>query len=381
VIGAGTMGGGIAMNFLNAGMPVTLVETSQAALDRGLAVIRRNYENSARKGRITAEDVERRMALIAPTLDLAALADADLVIEAVFEEMAIKQDLFARLDEIARPGAILASNTSYLDLDAIAAATSRPQDVAGLHFFSPANVMRLVEIVRGAATRPEIVASLLALAPAIGKVPVVSRVCFGFIANRVMSVRRTMAEQLVLEGSEPQDIDRALRHYGFAMGQFEVMDLVGLDVLGRGNTDRTLRGDMVAIGRLGQKQGGGFYDYDADRKPTPSPVAAQVIADFAAFRGVTRTGALAPDEIIARLLYPVVNECARVVEEGIAVRASDVDVACRLGYNWPAATGGPMFWADSVGLGRIVTALETMGEEPCALLRRTAAAGERLVDA
>lgn len=381
VIGAGTMGGGIAMNFLNAGLPVTLVETSQEALDRGLATIRRNYENSAKKGRLTAGEVEARMALITPGLNLEALASADLVIEAVFEDLAIKQDLFARLDRIARPGAILASNTSYLDLDAIAAATSRPQDVAGLHFFSPANVMRLVEIVRGAVTRPEVLATLLDLAPRIGKVPVVSRVCHGFIANRVMSVRRARAEQLVLEGPSPAEIDTALRDYGFAMGQFQVMDLVGLDVLGRTSTERTLRGDLVALGRLGQKQGGGFYDYDEERRPTPSPVAAEVIAAFAADHGVARTGPLSPEQIVARLLYPVVNECARVVEEGISLRASDVDVACVLGYNWPAATGGPLHWADSIGLAKVVEELVAMGEEPAELLRRTAAAGERLTPA
>jgi len=377
VIGAGTMGGGIAMNFLNAGLPVTLVETSQAALDRGLATIRRNYENSARKGRLPTDEVETRMALISPGLDLQALATVDLVIEAVFEDLGIKKELFGKLDTIARPGAILASNTSYLDLDAIAAATSRPHDVAGLHFFSPANVMRLLEIVRGKATRPEVLATLIDLAPRIGKVPVVSRVCHGFIANRVMSVRRTHAERLVLEGPSPAEIDAALRDYGFAMGQFQVMDLVGLDVLGRGSTERTLRGDLVALGRLGQKQGGGFYDYDDQRRATPSPVAEQVISRFAADTGVVRSGPMPPERIVARLLYPVVNECARVVEEGVAVRASDVDVACVLGYNWPASTGGPLHWADSIGLGNVVEALVAMGEEPADLLRR-AAAGERL---
>lgn len=375
VIGAGTMGGGIAMNFLNAGIPVTLVEMSQAALDRGIGVIRRNYENTAAKGRMTAEQVEQRMGLITPALDMAALKDADLVIEAVFEEMGVKKDVFGRLDAVAKPGAILASNTSYLDIDEIAAATSRPASVIGLHFFSPANVMRLLEIVRGAKTSNEVLATALQLAKTIGKVPVVSRVGHGFIANRVMSPRSQQAMQLVLEGPTPQDIDKAIFDYGFAMGPFAMGDLVGLDVIGRGDNERTLRGDLVKLGRLGQKSGGGFYDYDEKRTASPSPVAAQVIADFAAFKGVANKGALSSDEIVARLLYPVVNEGAKVLAEGIAIRASDIDVACILGYNWPVYTGGPMFWADTVGLQKVVDGLKEMGMEPAPLLVEKAAAG------
>jgi len=381
VIGAGTMGGGIAMNFLNAGLPVTLVETSQEALDRGLATIRRNYENSAKKGRLTMDEVEARMALISPGLDLQALAPVDLVIEAVFENIDIKKELFGKLDKIVRQGAILASNTSYLDLDAIAESTSRPQDVAGLHFFSPANVMKLLEVVRGKATRPDITATLLDLAPRIGKVPVLSRAALGFIANRVMAVRGTHAQKVVLEGPTPVEIDTALRDYGFAMGQFQVMDLVGLDVLGRSSSKRTMSSDLVALGRLGQKQGGGFYDYDEQRRPTPSPIAEQVIARFAEDEDVVRTGPMTSEQIIARLLYPIVNEAARVLEEGTAVRASDIDVACVLGYNWPAATGGPLHWADSIGIQKVVDGLVAMGEEPAELLRRAAASGERLTPA
>ena len=375
VIGAGTMGGGITMNFLNAGIPVTLVEREQAALDRGVGVIRKNYENTAAKGRMTAEQVEQRMALLTPALELDALAEVDLVIEAVFEDMGIKQDVFARLDAIAKPGAILASNTSFLDLDEIASATSRPDSVVGLHFFSPANVMRLLEIVRGAKTSDAVLATALKVARTIAKVPVVSRVGPGFIANRVMSPRSRQAMELVLEGPTPQDIDQAIYGYGFAMGPFAMGDLVGLDVIGRGSNERTLNGDLVKLGRLGQKQGGGFYDYDDKRVASPSPVAAQVIADFAAFKGVENKGPKSAEAIVARLLYPVVNEGAKVLEEGVAIRASDIDVACILGYNWPVYTGGPMFWADTVGLPKVVEGLRAMGIEPAKLLVEKAASG------
>ena len=381
VIGAGTMGGGIAMNFLNAGIPVTLVEMSQAALDRGIGVIRRNYENSAAKGRMSAEQVEQRMGLITPALDMAALKDADLVIEAVFEEMGIKKDVFARLDAVAKPGAILATNTSYLDVDEIAGMTSRPESVIGLHFFSPANVMRLLEIVRGAKTSNAVLATALQLAKVIAKVPVVSRVGHGFIANRVMTTRSQQAMQLVLEGPTPQDIDKAIYAYGFAMGPFAMGDLVGLDVTGRGSNERTLRGDLVKLGRLGQKSGGGFYDYDEKRNPSPSPVAAKVIADFANDAGAVNKGPLSAEDIVARLLYPVVNEGAKVLAEGIAIRASDIDVACILGYNWPVYTGGPMFWADTVGLQKVVDGLKAMGIEPAPLLVEKAAAGTKFTGA
>lgn len=378
VIGAGTMGGGIAMNFLNTGVPVTIVEREQAALDRGVEVIRKNYEGSAAKGRMTAEQVEQRMALLTPSLDLEALSQADLIIEAVFEDMGIKQDVFGRLDQIARPGAILATNTSFLDVDEIASATARPESVVGLHFFSPANVMRLLEIVRGAKTSNAVLATSLKIAKTIAKVPVVSRVGPGFIANRVMSPRSRQAMELVLEGPSPQEIDKAVFDYGFAMGPFAMGDLVGLDVIGRGSNERTLQGDLVKLGRLGQKSGGGFYDYDERRTATPSPVAAKVIADFAASKGIEQKGPLAADAIIARLLYPVVNEGAKVLEEGIAIRASDIDVACILGYNWPVYTGGPMFWADTIGLDKIVSGLRAMGIEPAQLLVNKAAAGESL---
>lgn len=376
LIGAGTMGGGIAMNFLNAGLPVTLVESNQEALDRGLRNIRRTYEGSVAKGRMTAAQVEERMALVTPALSLDALATADLVIEAVFEQMAIKKQVFGALDRIAKQGAILATNTSYLDVDEIASATSRPDWVVGMHFFSPANVMRLLEVVRGARTSRPVIATAMKLAKAIGKVPVLSRVGHGFIANRVMTTRGQQANRLVLEGPTPQEIDKALTDYGFAMGPFQMADLVGLDVIGRDNPERTLSGDLVKLGRLGQKSGGGFYDYDEKRSATPSPVAAQVIADLADARGVRPKGPLTPFEIVARLLYPVVNEGARVLAEGIALRASDIDVACIFGYNWPVYTGGPLFWADTVGLQRIVDGLQAMGIEPAPLLIEKAAAGQ-----
>lgn len=376
VIGAGTMGGGITMNFLNIGLPVILAEMNQAALDRGLAVIRRNYENTVKKGRMTQEQVEQRMALITPVVGLEALAAVDLVIEAVFEEMAVKKDIFAKLARIARPGAILASNTSFLDLDEIAAATGRPEWVVGMHFFSPANVMRLLEVVRGARTSPEVVNTAMQLGRKIGKVSVLSRVCFGFIANRIMAKRGEEADQIILEGPTPQEVDAALHAYGFAMGPFQMNDLVGLDVIGREARERTVTGDLVKLDRLGQKKNGGFYDYDESRKAVPSAIAAQVIADFAAFKGVVNTGKRTPEEIVARLLYTVVNEGAKLLEENIAIRASDIDVAAILGYNWPVYTGGPMFWGDTIGLDKLVAGLKEQGIEPARLLVEMAARGE-----
>nr|WP_087573518.1 3-hydroxyacyl-CoA dehydrogenase NAD-binding domain-containing protein [Sphingomonas sp. CDS-1] len=382
VVGAGTMGGGIAMGFLNAGLPVTLVEAGPEALERGMATIRRTYEASVRKGRLTALQAEERVALLHPTLDFETLGKCDLLIEAAFEEMAIKKTIFARFDEIARPGAILATNTSFLDLDEIAAATRRPESVVGLHFFSPAHVMRLLEVVRGAQTDPRVVATAMTLAKRIGKVPVLSGVCHGFIANRIMAKRSEQADQLVLEGPSPSEVDDVLQNFGFAMGHFAMMDLVGLDVIGRGVTERTVAGDLVAMGRLGQKQGGGYYDYDADRRPSASPVASQAIADVAKARGIAANQRYSAEEILTRLLYPVVNEGAKLLEEGIALRASDIDVAAVLGYNWPVYRGGPMFWADQIGLQRIVDRLEALEAQhgpaftPARLLKEKANRGE-----
>ena len=382
VIGAGTMGGGITMNFLNIGTPVTLVEMTQEALDRGIAVIRRNYENTAKKGRMTQAQMEQRLALITPALSLDALASMDLVIEAIFESMPAKQEVFGKLSRIAKPEAILASNTSFLNLDEIAAATGAPERVVGLHFFSPANVMRLLEVVRGTHTSQEIIATAMKLAKQIAKVPVLSRVCDGFIANRLMSPRMHQAEALVLEGPTPAEIDRVIYDFGFAMGPFRMIDLVGLDVIGRDANVRSLRGDLVARGRLGQKKNGGFYDYDDKRNATPSTVAADVIAELARHAEVANKGRQSDEDILARLLYPVVNEGAKILHEGIALRASDIDIAAILGYNWPVYTGGPMFWADTVGLPKIVAKLrelETIFGEmftPSALLVRLAEEGK-----
>jgi 3-hydroxyacyl-CoA dehydrogenase len=376
VIGAGTMGTGIAMACLDAGLSITMVEREESALDRGAATIADTYKKQVESGRLKPDVAEQRLGKLDTALSLDAVKEADLIIEAVFEDMGIKKGLFAELDSIAKPEAILASNTSFLDLNEIAAATSRPSGVVGLHFFSPANVMRLMEIVRGSATSDTTLATALSFAKKIAKVPVVSGVGPGFIANRVMAPRSQQALQLVLQGPEPEQIDQAMFDFGFAMGPFAMADLVGLDVIGRGSNERTLQSDLIKIGRLGQKKGGGFYDYDASRKATPSPVAARVIADFAAAKGVSTKIEFTAGQIVERLLYPVVNECAKILDEGIAARASDIDVACILGYGWPVYTGGPMFWADAVGLGKVVEGLEAMGMEPAKLLKEKAMNGE-----
>ncbi len=386
VIGAGTMGGGITMNFLNAGTPVTLVEQNEEALERGLSVIRKNYESSAKKGRMSADDAERRMALITPSTNYDSLFACDLIIEAVFETMPIKKDVFGKIDKIAKDGAILASNTSYLDLDEIAASTSRPQDVIGLHFFSPANVMPLLEIVRGEKTDKELISTALGMAKKIRKTPVVSRVCHGFIANRVMTVRGKQADAMALEGVAPDLIDRVIYDYGFAMGPFQMRDLVGLDVIGRGANEKTVAGELVALDRLGQKKNGGFYDYDENRNATLSPIAVDIIRHVAQEKGVRQRPDATEDDIIARLLYPIVNEGARILEEGIAIRGSDIDIACIKGYNWPVYRGGPMFWGDTVGLDKIVDKLSELAEiygdafKPSAFLVELAKNGKRLSD-
>ncbi len=382
IIGAGTMGGGIAMNFLNAGVPVTIVETRQEALDRGVATIRRNYDNTAAKGRMTADDVTKRMALLTPTLDLQALSGADLIIEAVFENMAIKKEVFGKLDHIAKPGAILASNTSYLNVDEIATATSRPESVIGLHFFSPANVMRLLEVVRGAKTGGQVLATAMATAKTIGKVAVVSGVCDGFIGNRMLSQRQQQAMQLIVEGALPADIDRVLFDFGFPMGPFQMSDLAGLDIGWSAETSKgaTIRDRLCEAGLRGQKNGRGFYDYDEKRNRTPSPVAEKIILDYAAERGVNRRQ-IDDAEILERCLYPMVNEGAKILDEKMAQRASDIDIVWINGYGWPVYRGGPMFWADSVGLPKIVDALTRYGIEPAPLLARLAAEGGSFTNA
>jgi 3-hydroxyacyl-CoA dehydrogenase len=359
VIGAGTMGGGISMNFLSAGIPVTIVEMAQEALDRGTGVMRKNYEATAAKGRMSAEQVEGAMGLLTPTLDFEALANCDLIIEAVFETMEIKKDVFGRLDKIAKPGAILASNTSYLNIDEIAASTSRPEDVVGLHFFSPANIMKLLEVVRGDKTAPDVLLTAMQLGKKIRKVPVVAGVCHGFIGNRMLMPRQIEATKLLLEGATPEQVDRVHVEFGMPMGPFQMADLAGVDIGWHRDPNRieNIRDALCAIDRWGQKKGAGFYDYDEKRRPSPSPVVQQIIEDFANKQGVERR-AISDEEIVERTLYTMVNEGAKILEEGIAQRASDIDVVWVYGYGWPVYRGGPMFWADTVGLQTIVDGLK-----------------------
>ncbi|WP_336962695.1 3-hydroxyacyl-CoA dehydrogenase NAD-binding domain-containing protein [Sphingobium aquiterrae] len=388
VIGAGTMGGGIAMNFANAGIPVTIVETSQDALDRGLDTIRKNYETTASKGRMRPEDVDTRMGLLTGALDIASLAGCDLVIEAVFEQIDVKKDIFARLDAIARPGAILATNTSYLDVDEIAAATTRPDHVLGLHFFSPANVMKLLEVVRTKDTAPSVIATAMKLARTIDKIGVLVGNGFGFVGNRILAARNAQADKLVLEGATPWAVDKVLYDFGFAMGHFQMRDLVGLDVgWNRATTSSAnVREILNEMGRHGQKTRGGYYDYDENRKQTPSPVAMQVIEAFAAKQGIARRE-VGDSEIHDRILFAMVNEGARILDEGIAARASDIDIIWITGYGWPKYRGGPMFWADLQGLPAVLEKLEALkaahGDDftPSPLIARLAAQGKEFRNA
>lgn len=377
VIGAGTMGGGIAMNFLSAGIPVTILEMQQDALDRGTGVIARNYEGTARKGRITADQVEQAMALLTPTLDYQDLADCDLIIEAVYENMDVKKEVFGRLDGIVKPGAILASNTSYLNIDEIAQATRRPGYVLGLHFFSPANVMKLLEIVRGAQTRDDVLLTCMALAKTIRKVAVVAGVCDGFIGNRMLSPRQQQANALIMEGANYWEVDEALVEFGFPMGPFQMADLAGIDIGWHRDPAKvtTIREALCAAGRFGQKNGKGFYDYDEARSRTPSEEVKAIIAGFAAREGGEQRN-ISKDEIRERLLYPMVNEGAMILDEGMAQRASDIDVVWINGYGWPLWTGGPMFWADTIGLKTVANGLKKHGLPVCDLLARLAADGE-----
>ena len=379
VIGAGTMGGGITMNFLAAGIPVTIVEMQQEALDRGVGVIRKNYEATAAKGRLTTEQVETMMGLLTPSLDFNDLGGCDLIIEAVYETMAIKKDVFGRLDGIAKPGAILASNTSYLNVDEIASATQRPSDVLGMHFFSPANVMKLLEVVRGAKTAPDVLATVMGLAKKIGKVAVVAGVCHGFIGNRMLSQRQGPANQMLLEGATPDQIDVVHTDFGMPMGPFQMSDLAGLDIGWHRDPARieTLRDALCAAGRWGQKNGKGFYDYDAKRNRTVSPEALAIIEEFRATSNLAKRS-FTDQDIIERTLYPMVNEGCKILAEGMAQRASDIDTAWIYGYGWPVYRGGPMFWGDLEGLPKIVAALEKNGIEVAPLLREKAESGGKL---
>ena len=377
IIGAGTMGGGIAMNFLSAGIPVTILEMKQEALDRGTATMRKNYEATAKKGRMTAEQVEQAMGILTPTLEYDDLADCDLVIEAVYESMDVKKDVFGKLDEVVKDGAILASNTSYLNIDEIATATKRPGYVLGLHFFSPANVMKLLEVVRGENTRDDVLATAMKLSKKIGKVAAVSGVCPGFIGNRMLSKRQEQANQLILEGANYWDVDDVLLEFGFPMGPFQMGDLAGIDIGWHRDPSKvtTIREALCAVGRFGQKAGKGFYDYDEARQRTPSDEVKQIIADFAEKEGNEQRD-ISKDEIRERLLYPMVNEGAKILGEGMAQRASDIDVVWINGYGWPLYTGGPMFWADTIGLDTVVTGLEKHGLPVSDYLRKKAEAGE-----
>jgi len=357
VIGAGTMGGGIAMNFANVGIPVTVVEMNQEALDRGLGIVRKNYEATASRGRLTAADVEKRMGLITGTTDWNAVKDADIVIEAVFEEMPIKKEVFAKLDGLAKPDAILATNTSTLDVNEIASATRRPESVIGTHFFSPANVMRLLENVRGAKSSPTAVSTVMTLGRRIQKVPVLVGVCHGFVGNRMLHQRGTQAEQLILQGALPHQVDKVLTDFGFPMGPFAMGDMAGLDVgwrIRKGLGRKSPVADRICeLGRFGQKTGSGYFKYEkGDRTPIPDPDVEKIIVDVATEQGITRRF-ISDEEILQRLLYPMVNEGAKILEEKIAIRASDIDVIWVYGYGWPVYRGGPMFWADQLGLKNV----------------------------
>ena len=364
VIGAGTMGGGISMNFANVGIPVTIIEQSQERLDKGLGIIRKNYENTANKGRITFEDVEKRTKLINGSTDINDLSNCDLIIEAVFENMDLKKDIFKTLDGIAKKGAILATNTSALDVNEIAAVTSRPEDVIGLHFFSPANVMRLLEIVRGEKTSKSVVATSMKMAKNIGKVAAVVGVCPGFVGNRILAQRQREANKLILEGAMPWEVDDALFNFGFPMGPFAMSDLAGLDIgwdedLSTGDT---LRDKLCEAGRLGQKTGKGFYIYDENRNKSPDEEVEKLIIEFSEKHQIKRRE-ISKEEILERCLYPMINEGFKILEEGMAIRASDIDIVWINGYGWPIYEGGPMFYGQLIGYEKILKWHKEMEEK------------------
>jgi 3-hydroxyacyl-CoA dehydrogenase len=387
VIGAGTMGGGISMNFANVGIAVTIVEVQQAALDRGLGVIRKNYQNSADKGRFPQEEVGIRMGLLSGSLNREALADCDLVIEAVFEDMGVKKEIFADLDRICKPGAILATNTSALDINEIASVVKRPQDVIGLHFFSPANVMKLLEIVRAKHTSDTVVATAMDLAKKINKVAVLAGVCPGFIGNRILYKRGQPAGALLKAGAMPWDIDAAFNAFGFKMGPYQMSDLAGLDIGWKpGATTANPLRDMICerTPRRGQKSGAGYYDYDANRVGSPSPEVAEIVKEFAARSGVAQR-TVTKEEILEECIFPMINEGAAILEEGMAQRPGDIDVTWLNGYGWPQDKGGPMFLGDKVGLQRVVDVVERVSKnvpdiKVSDLLRSMAKDGRKFAD-
>ena len=387
ILGAGTMGGGIAMSFANAGIPVTLIETAEEQLKRGMGVMQKNWEATAARGGIPADAPAKRMALIDGKVGIENVGDADLVIEAVFETMAVKKEVFGKLDQYAKPGAVLASNTSYLNIDEIAKSTKRPQDVLGMHFFSPANVMKLCEIVRGEKTAPDALMTAVNIAKKIAKVPVVVGVCDGFVGNRMLAARSKQSEKFLFEGALPQQVDAVVTKFGMPMGPFAMGDLAGLDIGWRSRKDRGIKSEIAdalcEAGRFGQKTGKGYYKYEAgSRAPLPDPEVEKLI-DETLLRLGRKKRVVSDEEILERMMYPMINEGAKILEEGIAARPSDIDVVWLYGYGWPIYRGGPMFWADSVGLKHIADRLSFYAKEtndpslePAPLLKKLAAEGK-----
>ncbi|MCF2525231.1 3-hydroxyacyl-CoA dehydrogenase NAD-binding domain-containing protein [Bradyrhizobium sp. G127] len=387
IIGAGTMGGGIAMSFANAGIPVTLIETGEEQLKRGLGVMQKNYEATAARGGIPADAPAKRMGLIKGVVGIENVKDADLIIEAVFETMAIKKEVFGKLDQYAKPGAVLASNTSYLDINQIAAMTKRPQDVLGMHFFSPANVMKLCEIVRAEKTAPDALVTAVNIAKRIAKVPVVVGVCDGFVGNRMLAARGKQAEKFLFEGALPQQVDGVVTKFGIPMGPFAMGDLAGLDIGWRSRQDRGIKSEIAdaicEAGRFGQKTGKGYYKYEAgSRSPLPDPEIEKLIQETLAKLGL-KPRQIDDQEILERMVYPMINEGARILEEKIAARPSDIDVVWLYGYGWPIYRGGPMFYADQVGLKKVAERLSFYAKqtndpslEPASLLKRLADEGK-----
>ena len=390
ILGAGTMGGGIAMNFANVGIPVKIVEASQDRLESGLAVIRKNYSNTAKKGRITEEDVETRMSLIEGHLDKNVLHDVDIVTEAVFEDMELKKTIFRELDKICKPGAIMASNTSFLNVDEIARETSRPEDVLGTHYFSPANVMKLLEVVRGEKTSREVIATVLKLAKKINKVAVVVGVCHGFVGNRMLAARGVESGNLLLQNALPHEIDQVIYDFGFPMGPYTMSDLAGLDIGWKGdktpNKEIDIRHQLCDRGRRGQKTGAGFYDYqEGSRNPIPNAEVEALILKISEIKQITRTE-ISKEDMLGRMIYAMINEAAKILEEGIALRPSDIDVVWVYGYGWPVYRGGPCYYADQVGLKNVVAALEKYAVQygthlaPAPLLKKLAEEGKGFKD-
>lgn len=387
ILGAGTMGGGIAMSFANAGIPVTLIETGEEQLKRGMGIMQKNWEATAARGGIPADAPAKRMALINGVVGIENVGDADLVIEAVFETMAVKKEVFGKLDQYVKPGAVLASNTSYLNIDEIAKSTKRPQDVLGMHFFSPANVMKLCEIVRADKTAPDALVTAVTIARKIAKVPAVVGVCDGFVGNRMLAQRGKQSEKLLFEGALPQQVDAVVTKFGMPMGPFAMGDLAGLDIGWRSRKDRGIKSEIAdalcEAGRFGQKTGKGYYKYEAgSRAPMPDPEVEKLI-DETLLRLGRKKRIVSDEEILERMMYPMINEGAKILEEGIAARPSDIDVVWLYGYGWPIYRGGPMFWADSVGLKHIADRLAFYAKEtndpslePAPLLKKLAAEGK-----